>query len=196
MLRPEDRIEVRGNFEAFCTERGKYVPGTKREGHNVFTTAGRDWMAHLVAWATIGIPDVAFTQRRLRWIGIGTGNQAEVEGVTGLAIPALSTPTAYLIPLQFTSFPEPKAMQVTKVFGPSEISHSGFGPIAVTEAGLFVDVFPASTAGGTEDGDLLPTIDTTLNPVVASNAPVAYKTFEAINKTADFNLEIRWTFRF
>lgn len=196
MLRPEDRIEVRGNFVALCTERGKYVQGSKREGHNVFTTTGRDWLAHLVPWATIGTPDVAYTQRRLRWMGVGIGTQLEVEGVTSLDTPTLATATEYLVPLQFASFPEPKAMTVIKIFGPTEISHSGFGPIPVTEAGLFVDVFPASTFGGTEDGDLLPTIDTTLNPIVAANAPVAYKTFEAINKTADFNLEIRWTFRF
>jgi hypothetical protein len=52
-----------------------------------------------------------------------------------------------------------------------------------------------STLGGTEDDDV-GVFDTTLNPQIAANAPIAYHTFEVINKTADFVLEIRWELRF
>jgi hypothetical protein len=179
------------------TERGKYVRGSLREGHNVFTVTGRDWLAHLCAWQTVGSPDVPYTQRRVRWCGVGTGTQLETVNVTQLNAPALVTPGIYLGNIETSEFPALQQVRFFKEFDEGEISLPGEGlpVVAVTEVGLFVDVYPASVAGGVDDA-AVGAFDTTLNPAVANNAPVAYKTFDVINKTIDFKLEIRWDFRF
>lgn len=196
MLRTSDLIEVRGNFRALCRDRGKYVRGTLREGHNVFTTTGRDWLAHLAAWETIGGGgDVPFTARRVRWMGVGTGTQAEVEGVTSLDTPVEVTTAIFLAAIQTTDFPTTTSVRFFKSFSTSEISLIASPIVPVSEAGLFVDVFPVSTKGGVDDS-AVGGGDTTLNPASSVNAPVAYKTFEVINKTADFSLVIEWTFVF
>lgn len=193
-----DRIGIEANFEARLFERGKYVWGSLREGHNVFTTVGRDWLAHLSAWQTVGGGgDVPFTNRRVRWMGLGTGTQLEVEGVTALNAPTPVTTGVYLGAVQEATFPTTTSVEFVKEFGTGEISLPGDGlPIvAVTEAGLFVDVFPVSTNGGVDDS-AVGAGDTTLNVLFATNAPIAYHTFEEINKTVDFSLVIRWTLIF
>lgn len=187
---------LRINFEARCYERGKYVRGTHREGHNVFTTTGRDWLAHHSAWYSIGGGgDVPYTNRRVRWCGLGEGSQPEVEGVTSLVTPVEATAGQYLAAVQAASFPVGTSVEFYKEFGVSEVSFGSNPIVAITEAGLFVDVFAVSSQGG-QDDSAVGAGDTTLNPASTVNAPVAYKTFEVINKTADFTLIIRWTFEY
>jgi hypothetical protein len=194
-VRVADSIAPTCNFYANLRERGKLVPGSHREGHNVFTTTGRDWLAHLVAWQTIGTPDIPFTNRRIRWMGVGSGEQLELESVDGLNDPVLCTPAAYLAAIQVVQFPALKTTQIFKSFSENEISFPPNTVVPITEAGMFVDVYPASSLGGTEDSNV-GVFDTTLNPNVSVNSPIAYHTFEVINKTADFSLEIRWELRF
>lgn len=193
---PED-IEVACNFHLIARERGKIVPGTLREGHNVFTTVGRDWLAHLVAWQTVGAPDVPFTQKRVRWVGVGTGSQAETVNVSALTTPALVSPTLYLGAIHTATFPSTAIVRFYKEFFTNEISlpAQGLAVVPITEAGLFADVFPVSTAGGTDDTPL-GGYDTTLDPELGTNPLIAYKAFPVVNKTVDFNLEIRWEFKF
>jgi len=196
MIRARDRIEIESNFHAVCRDRGKKVPGTEREGHNVFTTTGRDWIAHLLAWATIGTPDTSFTNRRVRWMGVGSGSQLEVEGVTSLDIPVLATATDYLIPIETVEFPSPgRITQIFSEFRQDQLTFPPYTVVSVSEAGMYVDVFHVSTQGGIEDSPVSAFYDTTLNPTIGSNPPIAYHAFEVINKTADFILEIRWELR-
>ena len=176
------------------------IPGSRREAHNVFTTTGRDWLAHLAVWSSIGGgpggSDVAVTNRRLRWMGVGTGTQAEVEGVTSLVTPVqVDLAGNYLAALQAHDFPAVKQVRVFKEFGQSEISTVSSPVVPVTEAGLFVDVIPVSTIGGVDDS-AVGAEDSTLNRLIQFNAPVAYKMFDVINKTQDFNLEIQWELQF
>lgn len=191
-----DFIEVRANFNARLVEPESKRIVAERTLHNVFTNTGRDWLAHLVAWSTIGTPDVAYTNRRVRWMSVGSGTQLETVGVNVLNTPLLVTAGRYLSALQTSDFPTVRAVRFYKEFSQNEISYLPGQVIPVTEAGLFVDVFPASTAGGSEDSAVGGGFDTTISPAIAANAPVAYATFDAINKTQDFNLEIRWEFRF
>jgi len=193
-------IEIVGNFSALCRERGKIVPGTRREGHNVFTSNGRNWLSKLIAWQTIGSTDAPYTRRRARWMGVGTGSQFEVTTVAALNAPALVNATDYLATIDSVTFPTLSSVKFTKEFAGSEISFSG-STVEVTEAGLYVDVNPAEIAApcaaytGTEDAEASGET-TTLDPNVGSNPPVAYKVFEALPKTPDFILEINWEFRF
>lgn len=187
-------ILIEANMWACMRERGKLVPGSIREGHNVFTVTGRNLLSKLLSWQTIGATDIPFTNRRIRWMGVGIGSQLEVTTVSSLAQPALVTSTDFLVPIQTSEFPSSTSVRYLKEFATNEITIAGV-PVAITEVGLFADVVPANM-GGTEDvGHTNPT-DPTLKPTVGSNPPVAYKAFESITKTSDFTLEIRWELRF
>lgn len=196
MIRLVDRIRVESNVWLCMRERGKIVPRSRREGHNVITVTGRNLMAKLLSWSTIGTTDEAFTQRRVRWIGVGTGTQLEVTTVSQLnqAVLAKASPLDYFVPINYPpNFPTSTSVEYSYEFGVSEISAGG-APVLVSEVGLFADVNPAS-AGGVDD-TAAPGVTTTLDPLVATNPPVAYKAFESLTKTVDFTLEVRWTFRF
>lgn len=191
-------IGLEANFFALMRERGKIVPGSRREAHNVFTTTGRNLLAKLIGWQTIaGGGDVPYTQRRVRWIGVGTGSQLEVPTVFALSQPHIITASnEYLVKVASPpEFPVGSTIRFTREFSSGEITTTPT-PVSITEAGLFADVNPAAGAP-TEDIPINPgVIDTTLDPQVASNPPVAYKAFEGLVKTIDFTLEIRWEFRF
>jgi hypothetical protein len=191
-------ICVVGNFSALMRHGGKLVPGSRREGHNIFTVTGRNFLAKLVAWQTIGATDVPYTQRRIRWIGVGIGSQLEVATVAALNQPVLATTTQYLVTPQTVEFPTSSSVRFIREFALNEITVTNV-PVAVSEAGMFADVNPAEPGNpndGYEDVAYSPgVVDTVLNPALGSNPPVAYKAFEVLTKTVDFTLEIRWDFR-
>lgn len=187
-------IEVKTNVEIVMRQGGKLVPGSRREGHNVFTNNGRNLLTKLVSWSSIAGSDIPYTNRRTRWIGIGTGSQLEVSSVASLNQPHLITPTNFLVEVQTVEFPSPTSVAYLREFGTGEITVTG-APVTVTEAGMFADVSPANM-GGTEDFGHSAPADTTLDPTVGTNPPITYKAFEGLTKTVDFTLELKWTFRF
>lgn len=196
MNRIIESIPVHSNLWACMRERGKLVPGSRREGHNVFTNNGKNWLSKLVAWNTIAGADEAYTHRRVRWMGVGTGSQLEVANVVSLAQAIVADSLGnYLLPISYPqTFPTSTSVQFIREFGVNEITLTG-APVIVTEVGLFVDVNDADNQG-TEDVAVGGGVFTTLDPEVPTNAPVAYKSFEALTKTVDFSLEFRWEFRF
>jgi FlaG/FlaF family flagellin (archaellin) len=190
--------EITMNMWACMRERGKLVPGSHREGHNVFTTTGKNWLSKLTAWQTIAGADVPYTNRRVRWMSVGTGSQLEVANVVALANAAVADSVGnYLTAISAPqTFPLSTSVLFSKEFAVNEITVSG-APVSITEAGLFVDVADADNDGGTEDSAVDPgTTETTLDPAVANNPPVAYKAFEPLTKTVDFTLEIHWELRY
>jgi hypothetical protein len=193
-MRLKDRIHAEANLWMCLRERGKIVPGSLREGHNVFTIAGRNWLSKLCGWRVIASTDEPYTERRVRWIGVGTGGLLEVTTVSALNVPTLATTTQYIVPVQSAEFPSSTSVRFIKEFGTSEITPTGT-PVTVTEAGLFVDVNPAA-GSPTEDIAVGGGYNTTLSPLASTNPPVAYKAFEGLTKTVDFTLEVRWDFRF
>ena len=191
----KDQLEVSCNFFLEARQNGKLI--TTREGHNVFTDTGANWLSRLCAWSTIGATDIPFTNRRVRWVGLGTGTQSEVASVTSLATPAQVTQGIYLGEIQSTTTPTTRSVEFVREFGTSEVSIASLGlnVVSISEAGLFVDVQPASTSTGVDDSRAAgSSTDTTLNPSFSLNAPVAYKTFQPLNKTQDFSFTVRWTF--
>lgn len=197
MLYKED-IRFDGNFAALMRCGGKVVQGSRREGHNVFTSHGRAWLAKLMGWATIASTDVPYTNRRVRWIGVGSGSQLESSNVANLAIPLLATTTNYLLALDSVEFPTSSTVRFIKEFRLSDITTTG-APVRVSEMALFTDVSPAVAGVGNDGLEDVPyeagVVDTILNPSIGVNPPVAYKAFEALTKTVDFTLEVRWDFR-
>ena len=184
------------NVHLLMRERGKIVPGSRREGHNVFTTSGKNWLTKLMAWAVIAGNDIAFTQRRVRWMGLGSGNQLEVPTVTSLVTPVLATATDFLRPIQTVEHPTSTSVRFIKEFGTTEVNIAG-NPVNITEAAMYVDVAPADN-GATEDNSYDPVglpSATVLDPTVGTNAPITYKAFGGLEKTVDFTLEIRWEIR-
>jgi hypothetical protein len=198
-MRVTSDIQVVGNFEALMRCRGRIVAGSKREGHNIFTVSGRNWLTKLISWRTIAVNDIPYTHRRIRWIGMGKGSQLEAPTVAALADPVLASSAQYLVPLQIVEFPTSSSVRFIKEFTLGEITVSNT-PVGISEAGLFVDVNPAEPGNlndGYEDAAYTPgLVNTVLNPAVATNTPVAYKAFEGMTKTVDFSLEIRWDLRF
>jgi hypothetical protein len=57
-----------------------------RDSHNIFVDYGRDWIAHLIALATIG-PDTTFRDDRIRYMAVGIG------GTSQLLSPTVIEPT-------------------------------------------------------------------------------------------------------
>jgi len=195
MLYKSDGLEVQANFSALLRERGKVVPGSLREVHNVFTNNGRSWLANLVAWSSLADPDVAKTHQRVRWLGLGTGvTFLESPEVGRLETPVKVNSSDYLAAIHTTSFPPAIApgARFTREYGTGEISIATNPVVPVSEAGLFVDTLGLY---GTADS-VFPGLDTLLDPTSETNSPVAYARFEPITKTQDFVLEVRWDFRF
>jgi len=187
-----DDIHVQSNVFLCMRERGKLVPGSTREGHNVFTNTGRNLLSKLIAWKTLGSTDLAFTEKRLRWMGMGSGTQLEVANVSQLNSPVLITPSRYLVEIQSTEHPTSTTARIICIFGVSDITFSQ-GVVELSEVGAYADVNPADSAG--DEDSAAPGFTTALDPSIGTNAPSAYKAFEPINKTADYTIEVRWDFR-
>jgi len=186
-------IAVRSNMSVTMRERGKLVD--RREGHNVFTITGRNLLSKLLSWQTpLTTNDVPYTQRRVRWMGVGIGTQLEVTNVSSLNQATLATATDYLVPIQSVEFPTSTSVRFIREFATGEITVLSPTPVVVTEAGLFADVDLAS-GPPTEDAPFSGG-RTTLDPSVTTNPPIAYKAFDGMTKTRDFTMEIHWELRF
>jgi hypothetical protein len=97
-------ILVHSNVDLFLRERGKLV--SSRAGHNVFTVTGRNMLSKLISWQTFAAVDIPFTNRRIRWIGVGIGSQLEVTTVAALNQPVLADSGGnYLSAIQSAEFP-------------------------------------------------------------------------------------------
>lgn len=179
------------NFWAYLQdERGKVVPGSYREGHNVFTMRGREWLSKLVVWQSLGsFPsaglDVPVTNERFRWIGVGTSSQLEQVEVNKLVSPLTITtgPDAYIKVVGALSRPTTFSVKFTTTFMGTEFAHHG-AQVVLSEAGLFVDVDPPGAPGPS------------LSTGSPNNVPVAYKTFDPLTKQTSQTLTIGWEFRF
>jgi len=184
----KDTQYVMGNFRVVCRERGKIVPGTLREGHNVWTLTGREYDALLKSYEGYG-PDTAFRNDRIRYIGFGSGTQPEVATVTSLVTPiAWNSGNLFLAefgaPPTFPLAPNRTTVQYTRVYGLTELSVTG--TVTLQEAGMFTDGGSPTFAPGTRDLTLVNAL---------AQAPMAYKTFEPLKKTQNFELECNWQLR-
>ena len=198
-MRLSDDVRPLVNFMALLRDKeGRVDEDSIRRGHNVFTTSGRNWLSKLVGWFDLSsVPDDPFTNRRVRWMGVGSGSQAEVTNVTALqnAVQVTTSPDNFLKPISSVEFPTSTSVRFITVFGTTEVSE--FAPVVVTEAGLFADVAPFNfVTGGEGEDDTVGSGTTVLDTDSGTNPPAAYKSFDPITKTQDFTLELRWDLRF
>lgn len=174
------------NVTVIGRERGKkkFV----REGHNVWTTVGREYSCLLKSYNNNGQP---FRSDRIRYVGVGTGTQVESVSVSSLVSPVAWQAGTFLKEIQFplTSFPNPQVRTsvryVTK-FDEAAISLAG-NLVEITECGLFTD--GAQEAPFSVGGRNL------LMNAAAQQSPVAYHTFDPIPKTPNLELDIIWELR-
>jgi hypothetical protein len=192
-------IGIHSNVNMTLRQGGKIVE--TRSGHNVFTITGRNLLSKLISWNSLGPPDVPFTNKRTRWVGVGKGSQLEVTTVESLVEPVEIQAGVYMVPVQTVEFPNSTSVRFIREFSALEINVGSGAPVTLTEAALYADVTPALYAltghrDGTEDTGYAGDSSSTLNPGIGTNSPIAYKAFEGLTKTVDFILEIRWDFRF
>lgn len=181
---------IEGRFHLELRERGKRV--TSRDGFNIWTLTGREFLAELIALESNN-PRTLFRNDRVAYIGMGSGAQSEVSNITSLVDPVVYKTGEYLAALATpATFPSSgttttkTSTRLIREFSTGEIS-LGYN-VVLTEAGLFTD--------GDPDNDW----DTSSTPTdfstAAERAPVAYKTFEPITKTTQFTLRVVWDVRF
>lgn len=187
--RYKEPVLVEGHFSLVARERGKIVPGSRREGKNIWTLTGREYDAQVKSYAAYAL-DVPARNDRIRYIGFGTGTQPEVAGVTRLV-----TPIAYdvangnfLAQLNLPDYPNDPSrttVRYARTFGELELSVNG--SVILTEAGLFTDGDPAqSYAPGTRDRTLLN---------AGFQSPAAYKSIDPFKKTQNFSVDATWEIR-
>ncbi len=186
----EDPIHAKGYVSVVCRERGKIVPGTRREGKNIWTLTGREHLAQLMSYRSYGPPLVGERRDRIRYIGFGSGSQPEVSSVNKLVTPiAFDAGSNFLAQVSLPTYPlspSRTTVRYSRIFSETELSVSG--NVVLTEAGLYTDGSPGSDF---EPG----TRDVTLANALLQ-APNAYRVFDPLTKTQNFVLEVSWEVRF
>lgn len=178
-------------------ERGRAIPGTRREGQNVVTQTGREWLARLMsyrAYTPALSSDTPERNDRIRYIGLGSGAFDEVPGVSALQSPLafnidgnflaeLTAPATYGLA---SSTSEGTSVRYSRTFTKDQISVNASQEIS--EAGLFTDGSPESSyAPRTRNVSLEASGD---------QPPMFYKSFEPFTKTQKFAVTTRWDVRF
>jgi hypothetical protein len=185
-------VEVKGWVSLCLRERGKIVPGSRREGHNIWTNTGREYLALLMSIETP--PTSAFRNDRIAYIGVGTGSTVEDVSVLRLVNPVQYTIGQFLAPLDvpptFPLTPTRTTVRYHRTFAEDEITLTPSSQVNISEIGLFTNGSPTAPipyTPGTRDTGIAN---------AGSQAPSAYKTFEPIGKTDSLELEIAWEIRF
>jgi hypothetical protein len=193
----KEPVLITGYFTSVARERGKLVPGSRREGRNIWTLSGREFLARLMSYSSYS-PLTAARNDRIRYIGFGIGTTPEVSSVSAVVEPIAYTTSGgdkFLAELAIPTYPFQTsgsfgtAVRYTREFAELELSIST--TVTLTEAGLFTDGSPTSSPTAFIPG----TRDRTLAQA-GSQAPAAYKTFEPFKKTQNFVLQTAWEVRF
>lgn len=182
-------VHVEGWVKLCMREGGKIVPGSHREGKNIWTNTGREFLALLMSLQS---PGTKFREDSVAYIGVGTGSHVEDASVTALGNPVAYTSGLFLasldVPPTFPLTPTRTTVAYHRVFADNEITLSPGSTVDISEIGLFTNGDPAqNNAPGTRQTDLAH---------ASLQAPVAYKTFEPVGKTSSLELEVTWEIRF
>ena len=184
-----DAPEIQGKFRLEVRERGKLT--ATRDGFNICTLTGREWLSELIALESAG-PRTPYREDRIALIGLGTGAQPEVANVGSLVEPVPYVTGEFLaslaVPATLTSSGTASTntgVQFIREFARNEVS-LGFD-VTLTEAGLFTDGDPDNNFSLPAPTDYV---------TASSRAPMFYKTFEPVTKTVDSTVRVIWEVRF
>lgn len=182
-------VETKGWVKLFLRENGKIVPGSHREGHNIWTNSGREYSALLMSLTGAVSPSSpVYRTDSIAYIGVGIGTQIEQVGVLALANPVVITTGVYLaaldVPPSFPLMPSRTTVQFHHLFQTFDITTSS-ATVNISELGLFTNGDPTlNYAPGSRNTSSVPA------------APQAYKTFEPVAKTNALELDVSWQIRF
>lgn len=183
---------ITGYFSMLCRERGKLVPGTAREGKNIWTLTGREYLAQLMSLSVLYPTNTPFRTDHIAYVAFGRGTQPEVASVSSMREPVAYNDSGdmlaqWAIPT-FPLAPSRTTVRYARSFSETELSVQGTVPL--NEAGLFSD-------GNPDNNWEQRTIPDELRLAACrSQAPMAYKSFETLKKTQNFVLEVAWEVRF
>tara|TARA_Y100000310_G_C20361150_1_gene659033 strand:- start:100 stop:645 length:546 start_codon:yes stop_codon:yes gene_type:complete len=154
------------------------VPGSLREGENVITTTGRQYIVERCAFTVAG---PAFTEERndvVAYIGVGIGLSLEVPETDRLANAVPWAANTFLKQIDVPTHPTATSIRFATEFDLGEISYPGAPDptIELTEVALYTN-------------------DAAIELDKADNPPVSYKTFEKVTKTDSFKLAVEWDWR-
>lgn len=183
----QNLMEVHGWVNIVARERGKLVRNKCRSGHNVWTATGREFLALGMSYSAVG---VKYRSDGIYYIGVGVGSQPAEPGVTALVSPVSFDGSSFLAPVDvpptFPLYPTRTSVRYHITFDETHLLYNpdSGSPVAqnnISELGLFNYGSPARTV------DLAS---------AATQAPVAYKSFDPIGKTNALKFEIAWEVRF
>lgn len=184
-------VEVKGWVSCLLRERGKIVPGSRREGHNIWTNTGREFLAMLMTYQPNG--STAYRSDRIAYMGVGIGLQTEDASVVGLREPVSYAGSSFLAPVShsLTDFPlrpTRTTVRYSRIFAEDEITYGGVTSRLISELGLFTDGHQNSFAQGGRQVEQTSAL---------LQSPAAYKAIlEPIEKTTGLEFEIDWEIRF
>ena len=185
----EDGPRVGGVLKLELRERGKLV--TKREGHNVWTLTGREFLVETTTYAALSPSLQKNRDDGLRYFGFGTGVTAESAEVTRLVSPVEYKVGEFLASAQIpVTFPSASlgtartAVQLRREYAQNELSLGG--PVTLTEFGCFTDGDPTAGNAPGRPTDF---------PTASAQAPCAYKTFDPFTKNTNRTLNVVYEFR-
>lgn len=202
-------FKVKSNLRLTLRERGKIV--ARREGHNIWLDIGRVYLAQLLTYTSFG-PLTPEQNNRISYIGFGIGGTKQSAFAIANNEPMLSNYpgtnhdtdqepglTALERPVRFGWSTGP----VAPPYNPGDIwlkqiqapavhpiaSSTVFSVTATTTDinGGFYLVAPLSEIGLFHRG---------ADIHVYNNSPVAYDTFDTVQKTGTYDLNVSWTIRF
>lgn len=184
-------VHVEGWVETVMRERGKIVPGSRREGKNIWTNTGREYLALRMSLEG-GTTPTPFRSDYVKYLGVGVGSRVEDASVLSLADPVESLGGIFLVPFDvpptFPLTPTRTTVRYSRTFSETEITINPGVPVLISELGMFTSGDPSTPkAAGPRD---------TSFGARMNQAPVAYKSLEPFSKTDAFSLEVSWEIRF
>jgi len=184
-------VEVKGWVSALLRERGKIVPGSRRQGHNIWTNTGREYLAMLMTLQSNG--SSPYRADHVAYMGVGTGSQTEDATVTHLVTPAAVQAGTYLVPIDngattFPLTPTRTTVQFEHIYAEGDITYGATSSLTITELGLFTDGEQYAFTQGARDTGMT-------NSLLQS--PIAYKNLlEPLTKTSGLEFQVDWQIRF
>jgi hypothetical protein len=184
-----DGPQIGGFLKMELRERGKLV--TRREGHNIWTLSGREFIVETITLAALTPSRAKNRDDALRYFGFGIGITPEVAEVTRLVSPVEYQTSLFLAPAQVpVTFPSASlgtartSVQLRREYSENELSLPN--PVVLTEFGCFTDGNPAVNNEVGRPTDLA---------TAGSQAPVGYKPFDPFTKNSNRTLEVIYELR-
>jgi hypothetical protein len=201
----QETIPVKSNLILTLRERGKIM--ARREGHNIWLATGREFIAQLIAYASLS-PDTPIRNDRLKYMGVGIGGTAQRQLSHANSAPISPPYTGNNAqtdsnPL-VTTLERPVRISGSSSAYPGLAGDQWIGAVQAPTTGtggdrVFRRVFTA------EEVSYSPFLSVPLSEVMLftsaadpenfQNVGMGYDTFDTLSKTAANNLEIVWTIR-